>query len=70
MKIFERKYLLSLMYGGLKKIAEGIQTKYRRPSPVTSSKAQIHPKFHKIPTINFDFGMQACYIPQLFRDEW
>ena len=41
------------MNSGLKKIVEEIQTKFRRPPQVKSSKAQIHAKFHKIPLINF-----------------
>ena len=42
------------MNSGLTEIAEEIQTKFRRPPQVKSSKAQIHAKFHKIPTIHFE----------------
>ena len=42
------------MNNGLKEIVEEIQTKFRRPPQVKSSKAQIHAKFHKIPTICFE----------------
>ena len=42
------------MNSGLTKIVEEIQTKFRRPPQVKSSKAQIHAKFHKIPTIRFE----------------
>ena len=55
------------MNSGLTEIVEEIQTKSGRPPQVKSSKPQIHPKFHKFPAINFDFGMQACYIPQVCR---
>ena len=42
------------MNSGLTEIVEEIQTKFRRPPQVKSSKAQIHAKFHKIPTIQFE----------------
>ena len=42
------------MNSGLKEIVEEIQTKFRRPPQVKSSKAQIHAKFHKIPVIRFE----------------
>ena len=42
------------MNNGLKEIVEEIQTKFRRPPQVKSSKAQIHAKFHKIPAICFE----------------
>lgn len=42
------------MNSGLKEIDEEIQTKSRRPPQVKSSKAQIHVKFHKIPTTRFE----------------
>ena len=42
------------MNSGLKEIEEEIQTKFRRPPQVKSSKAQIHAKFHKIPAIRFE----------------
>jgi len=42
------------MNSGLTEIVEEIQTKFRRPPQVKSSKAQIHAKFHKIPTIRFE----------------
>ena len=42
------------MNSGLTEIAEEIRTKFRRPPQVKSSKAQIHAKFHKIPTIHFE----------------
>jgi len=42
------------MNSGLTEIEEEIQTKSRRPPQVKSSKAQIHAKFHKIPTIHFE----------------
>jgi hypothetical protein len=41
------------MNDGLTEIVEEIQTKFRRPPQVKSSKAQIHAKFHKIPAICF-----------------
>jgi hypothetical protein len=45
----KRKDLRSPMNSGLTEIVEEIQTKFRRPPQVKSSKAQIHAKFHKIP---------------------
>jgi hypothetical protein len=42
------------MNNGLTEIVEEIQTKFRRPPQVKSSKTQIHAKFHKIPAIRFE----------------
>lgn len=42
------------MNSGLTEIVEEIQTKFRRPPQVKSSKTQIHAKFHKIPAIRFE----------------
>jgi len=54
MKTFGRKYLRSPENSGLMEFEEVIQTKFRRPPQVKSSKAQIQAKFHKIPAIRFE----------------
>ena len=54
MTVFKIKNLRSPEDHGLTEIAEEIRTKSRRPPQVKSSKAQIHAKFHKIPTIQFE----------------
>ena len=42
------------MNSGLTEIVEEIRTQSRRPPQVKSSRAQIHAKLHKIPTIQFE----------------
>mgnify|MGYP006935559546 CR=1 FL=1 len=42
------------MNNGLTEIVEEIQTKFRRPPQVKSSKAQIHAKYHEIPAICYE----------------
>jgi hypothetical protein len=54
MAYFQIKNLRSPEDHGLTEIVEEIRTISRRPPQVKSSRAQIHAKFHKIPTIRFE----------------
>lgn len=48
---FKTKFSLSLKANGLKKILVKTRIVSKRPLHVKASKAQIHAKFHEIPTI-------------------
>ena len=60
------------MNSGLTEIAEEIRTKSKKSLQISSSKAQIHAKFHKIPTIHFKdqklaFFFRIIDIPSAFE---
>ena len=61
MAYFKIKNLRSPEDHGLTEIVAEIQTISRRPPQVISSKAQIHAKFHKIPTIRFEDQKLASF---------
>ena len=61
METFGRKYLLRPENSGLIEFEEVIQTKFRGPPQLKSSKAQIQTKFNKIPAIRFeDQKLTSC----------
>ena len=67
MQYLKRKNLRRAMNSGLTEIVEEIQTKFRRPPQVKSSKAQIHAKFHNIPTIRSEYQKLLDEVKNMFK---